>query len=364
MQIIETTATPVTSVIPSVATTARAKLQSVIERGMANTGGVIRRILSEQPEDSVIAGPALRFEAPGSGQVLVRWGSDESTVHPHAFAQVVQRAGVPKAYADTLAGGEHPWQRALLEHTLREHYGNDDRRFLARRVNGQLRGFLSDSFRRIDSRQLLDAFVGAAQQIGAVPYEGLATDVRSQIRVILPEIVEPVPGEAMVFGLAWNNSDYGASSYGVSSFALRLLCLNGMVGAQELRKVHIGRRLEEDLSFSQATHELDNKTIASATTDAVKLLLGGDTIRRKSEAIRAAHENTDWRQAFSSVSKALTKDEGRKVREHFEGPDVLNLPPGENVWRLSNALSWAANETESVDRKLNLQELAASVVSR
>jgi len=45
-------------------------------------------------------------------------------------------------------------------------------------VSGEVRGFLSDRYRRLDSRSIIEAFATAVQQKGALPYDGYDTDTK------------------------------------------------------------------------------------------------------------------------------------------------------------------------------------------
>jgi len=343
---------------------ARARLEKVVLDGVQNAGTVIERVFENVPTDMIVKGEALRFEVTDKS-TLVRVGSDSAAhpLHSHAFAQLTERAGVPLPYARSLQAPE-AWRQALLQHMLREHYDNQGGRYLMRSAGGQIRGFLSDKYRRLDSRPLLDAFVGGCKSIGAVPFEGVANEVRTSVRAIIPQIFEPIPGEAMVFGLAWNNSDYGAGVYGISAFALRLVCLNGMVGESQLKQVHLGGKLPDNIQFSERTYAADTKTMVSATADIVRSTLGTVAIERRSMAIRQAYEGeTSFAKAFGKIGAALSKAEQTAAKEAFEGSEIIMLPPGKTLWRASNALSWIANKTDDAERKLELQQAAGKILS-
>ena len=345
---------------------ARSKLATIVQSGIKRAAPVIDRVLNEIPEDRVIAARAMHFDVDAEGRVMVAAGDDfAGQLHDHAFGQVLERAGVPKAYASSLlATKDEDWKRELLEHILATHYSNDAARYLVRAVKTDVRAVLSDRFRRLDSRPLLDAFIGSCREIGAVPFEGVASDIRSSVRAIVPTVYEPVPGEAMVFGLAWNNSDYGAGAYGISAFVLRLVCLNGAVGASALRKAHLGRQLDDNIEFSQKTYQLDTDTMVSATRDIVRNVLSPKAIETQCDLVRAAHgTEIDFSRAFRKVSAALSKTEAKAVEDTFRSADVVMLPAGETAWRFSNALSWVANQAESADRKLELQALAGAAIS-
>ena len=343
---------------------ARARLEKVVSEGMARAGSVIESVFANVPQDRIVSGKTLAFDVAESGvSIQSRQDPDFSPLHANAFGQLVERVSIPLPYAKSLIAKE-PWRQALLQRMLGEHYANEGGRYLVRSAGGKVRGFLSDKYRRLDSRPLLDAFVGGCKDVGAVPFEGVANEVRTSVRAIIPRIYEPVPGEAMVFGLAWNNSDYGAGVYGISAFALRLVCLNGMVGESNLKQVHLGGKLPDDIQFSEKTYAADTKTMVSATVDVVRSTLGAPAIERRALAIKAAHEGeTSFAKAFGKIGAALTKAEQKAAQDAFEGPDEIMLPPGRSLWRASNALSWIANKTDDAERKLELQQAAGKILA-
>jgi hypothetical protein len=102
----------------------------------------------------------------------------------------------------------------------------------------------------------------------------------------------------------------------------------------------------------------------SATMDVVQSSLGERAINEQLAMVRAAHSSeVNWSAAWRRVSKELTKAEQTAIKSSFDGPDVVNLPAGRTPWRLSNALSWFANNIGDPERKLDLQRLAGSVIT-
>ena len=58
----------------------------------------------------------------------------------------------------------------------------------------------------------------------------------------------------------------------------------------------------------------------------------------------------------------LNKEDAQLAIAKFNSPDVELLPAGQTAWRWSNALSWLANETEDERKRLDLQDLAGSLL--
>lgn len=89
------------------------------------------------------------------------------------------------------------------------------------------------------------------------------------------------------------------------------------------------------------------------------------------------HHGTDgYEVAVSAAAKVLAelrgggllnKDEVEKVSETFNTPEIRLLPPGNNAWRLSNALSLFANNVDEggeKERAVELRHVAGRVLDK
>jgi hypothetical protein len=227
-----------------------------------------------------------------------------------------------------------------------------------------VRGFLSDSFRRIDSRPVVEAFATAVQEKGAQPYEGYVTDTKIAIQAVMPEVYEPVPGEVVAYGLSLENSDFGNGALSVRAYLLRIWCANLAITQEEMRQVHLGRRLDESVLYSQRTYELDAATTVSALKDVIRQQLNSDQLHRRMNLIReASQQQVDAGRARDLLRKMLQKSETDIVIEAYNSLDTVNLPAGTTMWRLSNAVSWAAGQTEDAERKLELSKVAGQIIA-
>lgn len=349
----------------------RERLQGYIEQGRQKATTVVKNIMSVVPQDRIVAAKAMDFEV-GEGGVL-RYktpghGIDE-TLHRNALGQMAGRLEIPMAYVDHLQGivteqgARAEWAQNLLARTLREHTTHSGDRWLVRSVGGEARAVLSDKFRRIDCRPSALALIEVAQDRGLIVSDGIFTETRTSLKFILPQIVEPVPGEHMVFGFDWSNSDFGRGANDLRMFMFRLLCWNGAVGESVVRQVHIGRRLEDDVAYSEKTVQLDAAATASALRDHAAHAISEVRVQQMVEGIRAAHEQKlNPKAAVESLRKALPKGDVEKVVEAFNSPDVENMPGGQSLWRWSNALSFVAGNTEDADKRIDLERLAGDVL--
>jgi len=354
---------------------ARQILEDKISIGRASALALIERINTEMPNDSIAKGAAMRFGTrPVSEdaaedavpELVMGYGDKGVTIHKHALGQLSQRAGVPAQYASELANGA-AWQRRLIAGVFNEHYhqGAPNTRYLIREVNGEARGVLSNKFRRLDNRPLVDAFAAECASVGAVPVDGTCSDVRVALKALVPTVYEPVPGEVMAFGVEWGNSDYGASALVLRAFMLRVWCLNGATNENALSQVHLGRGISDDIELSQRTYELDTRTSVSAMRDVVRGILAPKKIEAMCASIARAHEEKiDWKSIKGSLAKKLHKGELKAVEDAFESQDVYNLPAGNTMWRASNAVSWIAGQKDiDADRKLDLERIAGVMVN-
>lgn len=386
-----------------------AQMQRFIDDGKRKAASAIEQVMTQVPVDRVVKAGAMSFEndlddeeikivfpfAPTphhdgeatSGDFARLMNANAGTgvrsdilagdvqseairlgLHSNAIQQVAGRLDIPKKYVDDLAANSD-WGRELLAQNLNtlieRRFADRPHRFLTRSVDGQVRGFLSDSYRRIDSRPMLDAIIDACDKNGAIICDGFAGETKVHVKAILPEVIEPIPGEYVVFGFGWSNSDFGRGATELYSFIERLVCLNGMHLAVEMRKVHLGSRLADNIEYSDRTYQLDTEAMAAVVKDTTKHLLGKGRIDELAKQMRSAHDNEiDPQNAVAGLRRAMNKGEIEETVRAFNSPDVVNLPPGNSTWRLSNAISWIANNTDDAERAQELRDIAGDVIKK
>ena len=204
----------------------------------------------------------------------------------------------------------------MLAHNLNTVFANRNpkARYLLRSLNGELRGFLSDRYRRLDSRPIIEAFATAVQRKGALPYDGYVTDTKVAIQAIMPEVYEPVPGEMVAYGLSLENSDFGNGALSIRAYLLRIWCTNLAITQEEMRQVHLGKRLDDSTLYSNRTYELDAKTTVSALRDVIDGQLDADSLKRRMEAIRHANQQIVGTEKPKRPSGSCCRRVNRKLR--------------------------------------------------
>ena len=358
----------------------KVRLEEQIQASQRSAMGVIEKVQSEVPVDRICHSRALTFaleesQVPDEPQRILMGIKDRKAkgffmepLHKHALAQVAERAGMPETYLNRLLN--RSYGRELIIENLTTIYGKEDpAKYLIRTVGDEVRGVLSDSFRRMDSRPIIEAFAGECQAIGAVPIEGVAGDLRWSLRAVLPLVFQPSkkPGyeEFVAFGLSLSNSDFGVGALSLRIFAMRIWCSNMAQMEEALRQVHLGKRLSDNIEFSDETYRLDTQTQVSAVKDLVRGNLSPAKINETVALIgKALEEKIDPKAMWAELPKqGLLKGEVEKVKEVFNDGGVEMLPPGTTVARLSNAISWFARQPEIVpERRMELEIVAGRIL--
>ena len=349
---------------------ARAKMTAEIEAGRASAVATVHKIMTEIPTDAIVKASALNFQTrEENNSILVSMGQQEPLIiSDNALQQLCGRADIPMAMYRKLVRNEETegWGPGLMATIFNEMYDHqgDHQRYLSRSFDGTLRGWLSTSYRRLDSRPLADSFLGITGKLGLIPVKGYASETKVMIKCLFPTVYEPAENEVICFGVTWENSDYGNGAHSIRVFVLRLWCTNYAIADEGIRQIHLGKRLSEDITFSEATYALDTAASASAITDIVQGSLSADRIQAMCMAVEEA-ANTEIKEPGKYLEKlksTLTKGERELITARYNTPDVQLLPPGNTTWRMSNAISLFAQEVLDVERKMELMKIAGSII--
>ena len=352
---------------------ARDKMEGMFETGRQKGAYIIDKVMKEVPTDHLVKGNKLQFYGEPTSLSDIRINVPSAgefaplSIQKFPMGQICSRANLPTRYAEYLREPEQAgWGPQLLARNLNELYEHEDDKFLMRSYDGKLRGFLSDRYRRLDSRPLLESFIGESQKYGMVPIEGYSSETKIAMKALLPRVFEPVQNEVMCFGVMFENSDYGNGAQAIRAFAMRLWCTNYAITEVGFRQVHLGKRLTDDMSWSAQTYTLDTQATASQIRDVVNQAIYPDSINRFCEVIKVANEmEIDPKKVIADLSKYLNKGEVTLVKDKFNEPDVVALPPGNTVWRMSNAISWVAgNKIEDEERKLEVMKVAGGMLEK
>ena len=357
------------------------KVQSMIDGKAAGVQATMERLVNEGriAQDYIAPlgvnlraqqhDPVITFD--GSHGLMMNMPDGQFSLHANAVGQLADRMGVPQRYLRTLAGGEE-WQVNLAAQILNEHSGWTQRsRVLVRTVGKQVRGVLSDSYRRLNSVEILTAFVEEAAGQGAVISDAYMNDTKVWAETILPQpIVVPTAknGDVVIFaGARFSTSDYGDGAVDMRTFLLNGACLNGMVRESVMRQMHLGAKLPDSLALSQQTYELDTQTTVSAVKDLTRGLFLPETIKQKAYEIQGASEmEVDLEKEVKKLTSngALLKAEGQEVEKLLMKNDPNDgVTGGSTLWKLTQAIT-AHARTLSPERSRELHEISGALMNR
>lgn len=375
---------------------AQVHLEEQMHKKIASAQRVIEMVQSTQPHDRIVGTKGVRFSyrmeeqpaaiangkkvEPPPAKPIILMGTRqhnaknafEEAMHRHALNQAAGRAGIPETFLNRML--ERPYGAELICENLNTIFQKEDPdRFLVRSVDDQVRGVLSDTYRRMDSRPILEAFAKTCQELGAVPVEGVGGDLRFSIKALLPKVymVGHKKGheEVFAFGASLSNSDFGCGALSLQFFLWRIWCSNTATREDSLRRVHLGKRLAEDITYSDETYQADTKTMVLAVRDHVKGVLAAPKVEEALAMIETALDTSvEPKQFFDRGGELeklkLTKSEIEKARETFNNGGVEELPRGNNVARMSQAIAWIAQTADTAERRLELERIAGQVLEQ
>lgn len=313
--------------------------------------------------------PVITFT--GENHLLMNMPDGQFSMHDNAIGQMADRMGIPQRYLRQLASGD-PWAIALAAYVLNQHSDWTQRsRVLVRTVGTQVRGILSDSYRRLNSVEILTAFVQEAAGQGAVISDAYMNDTKVWAETILPTpITVPTKnnGNVIIFaGARFSTSDYGDGAVDMRAFLLNGACLNGMVRESVMKQVHLGSKLPDNLALSQQTYELDTKTTVSAVKDLTKGLFSKDNLMAKAVEIQEASEvEVDFNKELKRLTSngGLLKQEGKEVEKILMRNDPDDgVQGGATLWKLTQAITAHAREL-TPERSRELHELSGQLLNR
>ena len=299
----------------------------------------------------------VNFSSNGSVKMEVDGHDMSYGMHRHAIAQTADKYGIPTGYAKKLASNGSQWERDLVSHTFNRYNENtNSRRVLVREVNGEVRGVLSDKYRRLNTPTIYSSFFSGLQSTGAVITEAWMDDTRSAVETPNNGIVN------MVFGMRISNSDFGDGALIVQAYSINVVCLNGMTRSNIMRQIHLGTKIPDNMVMSENTYKLDTQTSASAINDIVQNIYSKDNFEAQMASIvQASTQKVDLEREIKKLPKAgVHKGELEKLNTVLIGNSSEDGVAGEATkWKLSNALTAVARDSEG-RRKRELEDIAGS----
>jgi hypothetical protein len=357
------------------------KIQSMIENKQPGIDATMTRLINEGKISQDYIAPIgvnmrINDHTPvvtfgHNGHVSLNMPEGEFSLHENAVYQLADKMGVPARYLKELSNGQD-WQRTLAATILNEHSGWTPRtRVLIRTVGQQVRGVLSDSYRRLNSIEIMTAFIKEASGQDAVIADAYMSDTKVWVETILPTPIT-IPtlknGEVIIFaGARFSTSDYGDGAVDMRAFLMNGACTNGMVRESVMKQVHLGSKLPDNLQLSQRTYDYDTKTTVSAVRDLTKGLFSRDNLMQKAIEIQGASEiDVDFDKELKALVRngSLLKGESDNVEKILMRNDPDDgVQGGSTLWKLTQGITAHARESEP-RRSRELHEISGALLNR
>lgn len=355
----------------TVTTLTRVRAEGSTHQSLAELAAELVR-MQETKHDHVVDTRRMSVMTDDEGKTTLSFdttadGLVEGLVNDHAHNQIAQRLAIPKKYYDRMRMDA----AVLLDQNVRHWFYEQPERRMVRMLDGNVRAFLSDRFRRLDNFDLMErAILPALDDIDGLAFHVASlTPERMVLRAILPTVQCEIGlrvGDVVQAGFQIRNSEVGSASLSVDPFVWKLDCLNGLVSSVgSLRAYHVGRRIE-DTEEAQVIFRADTL----AADDKAFYLKARD-------AIRQAVDETEFDDLVVKMRAAAT---GEIVRAPVEATQALaqtfNLSDGETSsvlaslatggdlsrWGMVNAVTDAAKQADTFDRQEEMERLGGELL--
>jgi len=270
--------------------------------------------------------------------------------------------GIPYRYYDKMRE-QCP---ELLARNVNTWLEREPSRHLVRTLDGKARAYLSDSYRRIDHDEIMEAVLPIIGEMPDAKVESCeVTENRLYLKVVNPRLeAEVTPGDVVQAGIIISNSEVGLGNVSVQPLVYRLVCKNGMVVSEGQKRRHSGRTIEEDWElFSDETKRADDRAfmlkladIVRAAVDEARFAVMVDRLRDATEQ-RFAGYDVPYVVELTAKEYALNETERGGVMQYLIDGGELSQ------YGLSSAVTRAAQDVDDYDRSTEMEGIGWQIVT-
>lgn len=314
---------------------------------------------------------STRVVASSGSDLSVGIGDKElARVLPTAQAQLHSWSKVPHVYGKRLLECAPEVYTQMMNHWL--HNGPDNggagsRMF--RTLDGNLRAFLSDSYRPLDNFDLCQAILPSIAEFGCRIVSCEVTDRRLYLKAVNERVQADIKvGDAVQAGVVISNSEIGHGSLQIAPMVYRLVCSNGMISQDnKLRKYHVGSKAKGEESvwelLEDETREKTDEALWMQIRDVTRSSLSEALFNQQVDKLREATEAKieDPQKVPEVVELAakrygLNEDDSKGILGHLiSGGDL-------SKYGLLNAVTRHSQDVEDYDKATELEELGGKIL--
>ena len=341
------------------------KVDDFIERSKVDSEKIYRQLENREIEDFVVPSANIDFgiqtkingEGEGNGSYVALRAKlqNESRiwkVNGHSANQIGAKLGLPAAWVEDSINGQRYEQEAVAFalNKYMSNYEGKDNRFLMRNVDNTVRGFLSTSYKRMNTREIFMKFIETAKEFNLPLIGAFEGDARDYLEILDPKIIwieTPNNGwVAYARGAQLKNGDFGGTRLEFRSFWKKAICLNGAIGQSYIKEVHLGSRLAQDFVYSIETINKETEVKALKVRDAVRYVFSERNQQfEEAQIVEASGKKIDLVREVERLPKlGMTKTETKAVESVLMARNENDGLFGEaTIYLLANAISAYAN---------------------
>ena len=302
------------------------------------------------------------------GRFLIALGDDtqEYSIGETAHQQIAARLQIPYRYYQKMQR-EYP---TLLDENVNGWFRQSPERRMIRVLDGNVRAFLSDRYRRLDNLELCTAVLPVIQEMkDATIMSCEVTESHLYLKVVNKKLKAEVGvGDVVQAGFVVSNSEVGLGSLKVEPLIYRLVCKNGLIVKDfAQKKYHVGRQVapEDDAAYelySDETLAQDDKAFFMKMQDTVRCAVDAAKFHVTVDKMRETMEIPLADNPVQAVEELadrflLTQNErGDVLRQLFMGGD-------NSRYGLINAVTAASKLADSYERATELERIGGELLA-
>lgn len=368
---------------------AEEELNKLVQRGVSRGAQLLNTIKENVIVPYMVYTKDMAFhpakQVGASPEYIIDFGDEvvPYDLHKHALSQMAGEVKIPVSFVNTLTQGAD-WERRELSDLLDERFrkldftqrGGGLPRFINLAVKGQIRGFVSRSFKRyLRSGPIFEAFIIACKQLEALPVDAIVSDLNLTLRCVLPYVFELKRGHHVALGLSCSNSDFGAGT-----FRIGLTSLNLATGATSYVRTikeerHVGSADKDTDQTAILSEETLTKKISALKSEIQDVVREGLSPVKVNEFLDLVRKSMDkevsWPKLVSYLQGKLTSAEVKELEEILKDSSksaaIADIDYDVNneailtLWWASNAVSSIASRYEG-DKKEELEAAAGGLI--
>ena len=286
-----------------------------------------------------------------------------------AHRQISSWAGIPGTYYQRM----HQLSPELLAENVNHWFHNQENtvRRMIRTLDGDVRAFLSDRYRRVDNEQIAEHALPVLLESPDMEIVSAdITDTRLYLKALFPRIQGEVrQGDVVQAGVVVSNSEVGMGSLSVSPLIFRLVCTNGMIADAGnefgLKKYHVGRRVvghnQSFDIFRDETLKADDRALMLKLEDTIRAagnqIVFQSLLNKMRDAASGPQINTPVK-SVETLGKSYSLNEGER-----ESVLVNLIRNGDYTrWGAINAVTEIANTHQSYERSTELEIIGGQIL--